>query len=93
MIFIPFYEEKVNKNALPYKNKDKILSFFKKGKEYAIAATYWRDVLTHEIIGDNIITYSDGKYEWCCDLPYCIEKYNYRMDKEHEDMILKELAL
>ena len=93
MIFIPFDETKVNKNAKPYENKDKILSFFKNGKEYAIAPTFWYDMFTNEKVGDDIFTYTDGKYEWSCYIPYYIEKYNYRLEKEYEDMILNELAI
>lgn len=92
MIFIPFIKEKVNKNSLPYDNQDKILSFFKQGKEYAVAATFWYDVVTNEKIGNNRYTYTNGKYEWSGNIPYCIEKYNYRLEKEYEDMILKELS-
>ena len=92
MIFIKFNKEKVNRNALPYENKEKILSFLKSGKEYAIAPTFWYDMFTNEKVGNNILTYTDGKYEWSCYIPYYIEKYNYRLDKEYEDMILKDLS-
>ncbi|MBD5081786.1 MAG: hypothetical protein HDT44_08510 [Ruminococcaceae bacterium] len=75
----------------PYNGKDRIVNFLRNnGKEIGTSVKLSVDRITGERIDGeyNIVHYSDGKYSWCSDLAYHVNKYNLRLPKEFEDYVL-----
>ncbi|MDE6724042.1 MAG: hypothetical protein K2J79_00400, partial [Ruminiclostridium sp.] len=77
--------------AKPYEGKDKIVSYLRnKGRATLASTGVACDRLTNERIKGEFqfVYYTDGKYSWCSDLAYHVEKYNLRLPKEFEDYVL-----
>ncbi len=75
----------------PFEGKEKIIEYLRKnGKQTTISMKLSTDRITGERIKDEkgIAQYTDGKYTWCSDLAYHVEKYNLRLPKEFEDYVL-----
>ena len=65
------------------KDKEKIVKYLENGIVVATSPGIITDVLSpnNEVIG-NETWYTDGKYIWCSELSYYIEKYNLKLDDE-----------
>lgn len=76
----------------PYEGKEKIVFYLRnKGRPTLASTRIARDRITNERIKGEFqsVHYTDGKYSWCSDLAYHVEKYNLRLPKEFEDYVLK----
>lgn len=62
-------------------DKTILLKYFKNGEIVGAIPGTMRDPVTGDKIPGNEI-FSDGEYEWKTDLPYLINKYNFRVDKD-----------
>lgn len=77
----------------PYDGKEKIVFYLQnKGRATMASTGVARDRLTNERIKGEFqsVYYTDGKYSWCNDLAYHVEKYNLRLPKEFEDYVLNQ---
>ncbi|MBD5080274.1 MAG: hypothetical protein HDT44_00730 [Ruminococcaceae bacterium] len=75
----------------PYEGKEKIVFYLRnKGRPTLASTRIARDRITNERIKGEFqsVHYTDGKYSWCSDLAYHVEKYNLRLPKEFEDHVL-----
>lgn len=76
-----------------YKGKDRIVNFLRNnGKEVGTSMKLSVDRITGERIDGeySVVHYSNGKYSWCSDLAYHVNKYNLRLPKEFEDYVLNQ---
>lgn len=75
----------------PYEGMDKIVAYLReKGEVTLVSPGVAVDRFTGERIKGlhGVNHYTDGKYRWCGDLAYHVEKYNLRLPKEFEDYVL-----
>ena len=98
MIVLGKYEElapgmgfpsmKKHMHAEPYDTKDAVLKHLRNGNIHMATASKIVDVLSGENTGLELVMMNDGKYSWSSKIPYYVEKYNLRLEKEFEDHIL-----
>lgn len=70
------------------KSKNKILNYMKNGNVVAVAAGRATDIISGEVIDEELFCYSDGKYSWRSDTIYYFEKYNIKLPSEFIDYAL-----
>ena len=80
-----FFEER------PYQGKKKIVAFLQtQGQVGAVAAGRAMDCFTGERIPGELSIRTYDRFSWCSDLSYYVEKYNLRLPREFEEMVLHQ---
>ena len=69
--------------------KEKVLRYMKNGKNPVCAAMYYKD-RENGVTPFEAIYWDDGVYTWSSDTLYHFEKYNYRIEQEFVDYVLKK---
>lgn len=86
MIVLGQYKEIYNNNNLPrifdnisdvpIENKNMVLRYLKSHKPKAASPQIVYDVISGEVISEQLTCTDDGKYAWRSDVVYYFEKYN-----------------
>ena len=76
-------------NSEPYFGMEKIIAYLQKGKKTYAAAGRAQDFFTGDLIPGEYCGMTDGEYSWVSSLPYYVEKYHLRLNREFEDKVLR----
>ena len=60
----------------PIEGKAEILTYLRTGETVAVAAGFFRDIFTRELIKDEARWQTDGVFDWRSDTAYYVERYN-----------------
>jgi hypothetical protein len=73
----------------PYKEKNDVLKYLKKGKTVLAATEAGIDYFTNKEVDSKHYIMTDGEYSWDSMLIYYVEKYNAKPDQEFIAKALK----
>ena len=72
----------------PIREKEKVLSYMRKGHIDAVAPARLRDVINPENKIPDLFLMSDGTYGWRSDVIYYVEKYDMALPDEFVQHVL-----
>ena len=72
----------------PYPNKEIILQYLHSGHVYLVTASRFNDIFTGQSARRELYCMTDGKYSWSSTIPYYVEHYNLRLQKDFEEHVL-----
>lgn len=73
-----------------YPNKKRIVEFLRNGTVDLAKGSRLKDVFDGEVIPDEVLIMSDGRYAWTNIIAWYVEKYNLRLPKDFEKYILEK---
>jgi len=82
----PSIKEDLHKE--PYKSKDAVLKYLRKGKVHMVTASKISDIFSGKPTNEELVYMDDGKYSWSSKIPYYVDKYNLRLPEDFEKHVL-----